>query len=68
MSKIQEVTQALRNSISQVILGKEDVVDKLLAALLCGGHVFPERERLRWHGHWRSPWRRHSGASSLRRI
>lgn len=39
MSKIQEVTQALRNSISQVILGKEDVVDKLLAALLCGGHV-----------------------------
>ena len=33
MSKIQEVTQALRNSISQVILGKEDVVDKLLAAL-----------------------------------
>ena len=36
MSKIQEVTQALRNSISQVILGKEDVVDKLLAALLCG--------------------------------
>lgn len=39
MSKIQEVTQALRNSISQVILGKENVVDKLLAALLCGGHV-----------------------------
>lgn len=39
MSQIQLFTATLRSSISQQILGKEAVIDKVLAALLCGGHV-----------------------------
>lgn len=39
MSQIQTITAALRQSVSQQIYGKEAVIDKVLAALLCGGHV-----------------------------
>lgn len=39
MSKIQTLTATLRASISQHILGKDDVIDKVVTALLCGGHV-----------------------------
>ena len=39
MSQIQLFTATLRSSISQQILSKEAVIDKVLAALLCGGHV-----------------------------
>lgn len=39
MSQIQAFTSAMRASVSQYILGKENVIDKVLAALLCGGHV-----------------------------
>lgn len=39
MSQIQNVTEKIRKSISQQILGKTEVIDKVLAAMLCGGHV-----------------------------
>lgn len=39
MSQIETLTSALRTSISQHIFGKIDIIDKVLAALLCGGHV-----------------------------
>ncbi len=39
MSQIQYVAEKIRKSISQQILGKTEVIDKVLAAMLCGGHV-----------------------------
>ena len=36
---IQKFADKLRASISTAILGKEDVIDRVIAALLCGGHV-----------------------------
>ena len=39
MSEITTLTQTLREAISACIYGKEDVIEKVLAALYCGGHV-----------------------------
>ena len=39
MSEIKTITTLLRDAVSTHIYGKEDVIDKVLAALLCGGHV-----------------------------
>lgn len=39
MSEITTLTQTLRDAISARIYGKEDVIEKVLAALYCGGHV-----------------------------
>ncbi len=39
MSILQDFTAACRQSISEQLLGKSNVVNKVLAALLCGGHV-----------------------------
>ena len=39
MSEIITLTQTLREAISACIYGKEDVIEKVLAALYCGGHV-----------------------------
>ncbi len=39
MSQIQKFADVLRSSISQQIIGKEDVIDKVIAAMICGGHV-----------------------------
>lgn len=39
MSEIITLTQTLRDAISARIYGKEDVIEKVLAALYCGGHV-----------------------------
>lgn len=39
MSHVQEFTTACRETISRYILGKEQVIDKILAAMLSGGHV-----------------------------
>ncbi|MBQ8928196.1 MAG: MoxR family ATPase [Oscillospiraceae bacterium] len=36
---VQEFAQRLHGSIAQAIVGKEDVIDRVIAALLCGGHV-----------------------------
>ena len=39
---IKALADSLRGNISRVIVGKEEVVDKVLAALLAGGHVLLE--------------------------
>ncbi len=39
MSEITTIAASLREAISTRIYGKETVIDKVLAALFCGGHV-----------------------------
>ena len=38
-AQIKELGERIRNNISKVIVGKEDVIDKVLTALFCSGHV-----------------------------
>lgn len=40
--RIQEITESIRSNIGKVIVGKDDVVDLLLVALFCEGHVLLE--------------------------
>src|SRR6266852_4074685 len=40
--QVQEAARAVRQNVSQVIVGKEEVIDLLMAALLCEGHVLFE--------------------------
>ncbi len=40
--QVQEMARAVRQSVSHVIVGKEEVIDLLMAALLCEGHVLFE--------------------------
>ncbi len=40
--KIQEATRAIRHNTGHVIIGKEEVIDLLMVALLCEGHVLFE--------------------------
>ena len=40
--QIQEATRAIRHSTGRVIVGKEEVIDLLMVALLCEGHVLFE--------------------------
>jgi MoxR-like ATPase len=42
ISALNEQLQRIREAISQVIVGQQDLVDKLLTALLCNGHVLLE--------------------------
>lgn len=40
--QVQEIARAVRQSVSHVIVGKEEVIDLLMVALLCEGHVLFE--------------------------
>jgi MoxR-like ATPase len=40
--QVQEATRAIRQNASRVIVGKEEVIDLLMVALLCEGHVLFE--------------------------
>jgi MoxR-like ATPase len=40
--QIQEATRMLRQNVGRVIIGKEQVIDVLMVALLCEGHVLFE--------------------------
>src|SRR5256712_5751737 len=40
--QVQEAARAIRQNTGRVIVGKEEVVDQLMAALLCEGHVLFE--------------------------
>ncbi len=40
--KVQEAARAIRQSVGRVIVGKEAVVDLLMVALLCEGHILFE--------------------------
>lgn len=42
LQEVQHVTQIIRENIAQVIIGKLDVIDLLLVALLSDGHVLIE--------------------------
>ena len=39
---VQQIAQSVRQNVARVIVGKEDVIDLLLVALLCEGHVLLE--------------------------
>jgi len=40
--QVQEMARRVRQSVGQVIIGKEEVIDLLMVALLCEGHVLFE--------------------------
>jgi MoxR-like ATPase len=40
--RVQDVARTIRQNVNQVIIGKEQVIDLLLVALLCEGHVLFE--------------------------
>jgi MoxR-like ATPase len=40
--QVQEMARRIRQSVGQVIIGKEEVIDLLMVALLCEGHVLFE--------------------------
>ena len=42
IQQLQQIAQAVRANVAQVIVGKDDVVDLLLVALFCEGHVLLE--------------------------
>lgn len=42
MTAIQEWAEKIRINIGRVFFGKEEVIDQILTALLCGGHVLLE--------------------------
>ena len=67
---IKALADSLRGNISRVIVGKEEVVDKVLAALLAGGHVLledvPGTARRCCPGRWRARWTAGFRASSSR--
>ncbi len=42
LKKLQEQAEAIKNNIQKVIIGKSDIVDLLLTALIANGHVLLE--------------------------
>lgn len=42
MQKIQEFAKAITDNVAKVIVGKQDVIENLIIALLCEGHVLLE--------------------------
>ncbi|SDX78512.1 MoxR family ATPase [Paenibacillus sp. CF384] len=42
LSKISQTADRIRSNVSKVIVGKEDIVDKLIIAILTSGHVLLE--------------------------
>ena len=40
--QVQDATRAVRQNVSRVMIGKEEVIDLLMAAMLCEGHVLFE--------------------------
>jgi MoxR-like ATPase len=40
--QVQEATRVVRQNVSRVMIGKEEVIDLLMAAMLCEGHVLFE--------------------------
>jgi len=42
VSKVQQVAELVRAELHKIIIGQEDLIDQLLAALFTGGHVLVE--------------------------
>src|SRR5438477_2851165 len=40
--QVQEATRAVRQNVSRVMIGKEEVIDLLMVAMLCEGHILIE--------------------------
>ena len=40
--QVQEATRAVRQNVSHVMIGKEEVIDLLMVAMLCEGHILFE--------------------------
>lgn len=40
--EIQKLADRIRSNISQVVVGKEEVIDKLLIAIIASGHILLE--------------------------
>ena len=40
--QVQEATRTVRQNVSRVMIGKEEVIDLLMVAMLCEGHVLFE--------------------------
>ena len=41
-TEMKNVTAALRNNMEKVIVGKEEVIDKVILSLFCAGHILLE--------------------------
>ena len=41
-TKVQEISKSIKENIAKVIVGKEEVVNQILVALYCRGHVLLE--------------------------
>ena len=42
MASIQEFTEKVITNVEQVIIGKRQIIERLLVALLCEGHILLE--------------------------
>jgi MoxR-like ATPase len=42
LSRVQQVAETIRNNVARVIVGKQDIIDLLLVALLSDGHMLIE--------------------------
>ena len=42
VTRVQQVATRVRDNVGRVIVGREDVIDLALVAILCGGHVLIE--------------------------
>ncbi len=42
VSELKQLTQSLKNNIAKNIFGKDDVIEKILICLFCGGHILLE--------------------------
>lgn len=68
----RQVITALKQNIGKVIVGKDEVIELLLIAMLCKGHVLiedvPGTAKPRWRARWPNRWIARLTASSLRRT
>jgi len=55
---ISEISKRLRENIQKVIVGKDEVINLALTAVLCEGHILledvPGSVKRPWRAHWRS--------------
>ena len=69
---MKEAIEAIKTNIGRVLVGKEEVTDCLLSAILAGGHVLledvPGTARPFWQNLWRRAWSFPFRGYSLRRT
>ena len=53
-----EVFNRVKAQVSRLIVGQEEVIDGVLTALMCGGHVLLEGVRVSARPCWSSRWAR----------